>query len=1018
MTTSQWTIELLGPLCVRRDEEVITHFRTYKTGAMLAYLAAYPGRSARREELIDIFWPDNELESGRNCLRIALSAIRKIFHPDAEEVLGTPAVLLADREYVRLNPLTFTTDKAQFELCLLKAMRTEDIQERVDWLQQGLGIYQSDLLPGYDELWISGERQRLIDARLLAARRLVPLLVKMHNIPSALDYAQRAVESDPLREESQRMLIQLYAGMGQNTDAMRQYQSLERDMHNQLGMRPSAATRALVAQLNVDSIPSESGSSVTTMMTGGMSSSGSQSPRSLTLRTPRVGKLPIPYSPFFGHENSIAQIIEMLETPHTRLVTITGLGGSGKTRLALVVGEQMRESLESAVWFVSLAEVDNHNQIHNAIARSMELPCQSHMKVTDQVAQALGDMRALLILDNFEHLAVKGNKAIQELLEVVPNLSCLVTSRQRLNIAGEYEYAVAPLPTPLSIGTPERLMEFPSVQLFVNRAQAVRPNFHINRENAAPIANLCHYLEGVPLAIELAAAYAQVLSPLQIRERLSHRFSLLVNQNKDVPERHASLYAALDWSYRLLEPSQQRFFVRLSVLHGGWTLEAAEAICTDPTSIKAPEAISAAKQPHNNKWKVTRKTTTVSLLSPVYMRASSTVQALMELRERSIVQALDHSGAMRYQMLETLREFAEEHLDTDEMPDAHTRHGLYFLGLAEQAEPHLIGADTAEWLNRLQDDYANFRTALKYFLKSPSGSKLFKEHEGLRLASSLIRFWYVRGYYEEGQEWLELALKSDIQAPAPLRLNALRGLGNIAFEGGKGQISRAAYQELLELSKKENDQSSLAAALCGLGNIAKMEGNLETARSLREESLRLCHEIGDERGIAVNAANLANVLMAQGEGDRARQLYQESLDLFRSQEDTQNIVLALNNLAHAYLELKEDKAAYGCLMESLTLLHRLENKFGFIHAIINLTNLFGRYHNALQAVRLLGSASAQIDQMMLPKTHYLSDNLNVERMKLRTALDTREFEDNWNYGLSIPFEQAIQIAQEPLSELL
>ena len=503
MTTDLWTIELLGPLRVSRREQVFTRFRTQKTGSLLAYLAAYP-RPARRDQLIEMLWPDNDTESGRNCLRISLSALRRLFEPDSpdgQQDVQFPTVLMADREHVSLNQVTFTTDKAAFESRLLNATRSQDDATRIEWLKKALDTYRDDLLPAYDEEWVRQERQRLKDARLLAFRRLVGLVAK-HDLPTAFEYAHRAVEADPLQEESQRMLIQLYAYTGQRAAALQQYETMER-LLREVDAVPSPMTRKVIAEMDAALAPAASPRSVTRAWASGplpsnslpsnslpsnslpsnslpsnsLPPSSAPPPRFAPGTSFRPGYLPLPHNRFFGHEDSVAQVLEMLDTPHTRLITLTGLGGSGKTRLALAVGEKLRETLDGAVWFVPLAQVSDPRHILDAVVQAMHLPRQSLLGLAEQVAQALGTMPALLILDSYEHLAEQSAKTVRDLLEAVPGLLCLVTSRQRLNLTGEYEYTVAPLPTPLSAGTPERLLEFASVQLFVDRARAVRPQF-------------------------------------------------------------------------------------------------------------------------------------------------------------------------------------------------------------------------------------------------------------------------------------------------------------------------------------------------------------------------------------------------------------------------------------------------------------------------------------------------------------------------------------------------------------
>ena len=1004
MTIDLWTIKLMGPLRVSRGEQVFTRFRTQKTGSLLAYLAAYP-RPARRDQLIEMLWPDNDPESGRNCLRIALSALRRIFEPEGQENSLFPTVLMADRTHVSLNQVAFTTDKAAFESGLLNATRAKDETTRIEWLKKALDVYQDDLLPAYDEAWIRQERQRLKDARLLAFRRLVGLVAK-HDLPTAFEYAHRAVEADPVQEESQRMLIQLYAYTGQRAAALQQYETMER-LLREMDAVPSPQTRKIIAEMDAVLAPAASSRSVTpslpansplaNSLPSNSAPSNSLPPSSATRFAPgvstRAPRLPIPPSRFFGHEDSVAQVVEMLDTPHTRLITLTGLGGSGKTRLALAVGEKLRDSLDGAVWFVPLAHVSDPRHILDAVIEAMSLPRQNHLGLAEQVAHALGTMPALLILDNYEHLAEQGAKAVLHLLEAVPGLLCLVTSRQRLNLMGEYEYAVEPLPTPLSAGTPERLLEFASVQLFLDRAQAVRPQFRLTRDNAAAIADICHYLEGVPLAIELAAAYAQTLTPLQIRANLSQRLSLR-NRNCDAPERHASLRAALEGSYRLLEPSMQRFFARLSVLRGGWTLEAAQAICAD-----ANDASSSFLPPPS-----------------AFPALPNALECLMQMRERSLVQADEDAQIMRYQMMETLREYAAEQIAGEEWIETQWRHSRYFLRLAEEAEPHLTGPATVEWLNRLRDEHDNLRAALTFLLTADALSAA-SDCEGLRLAASLWRFWYVRGCYEEGQEWLQRALLAYPQAPPSLRLKALQGTGSLAYERGEMALAQTLFEEHLALAKAQGDTAATAVALGSLGNVSRAQGDLEQARSLREDSLALFRQVDDRRGIAVSLANLANVLAAQQELNEARRLILESLDVFRALKDSHSVVMTLKNLAMTSLMLGEPNAARNYLLESVELARVLENKMGFAQALIVLAMLAGSRQRSREAATLLGCVEYLLEQMQTCLPTHARDEFDQESAALRDTLGDDAFTTAWLSGRALPFEQAARMSHSLLEIL-
>ncbi len=1077
MTTPECRIEMLGSLRVLRGEQEITHFRTHKTGALLAYLAAFPDRPARREELIEMFWPGNDVDSGRNRLRIALSALKQMlaspvpappvyaaFESDqhvaqarfssaaavfptapslAADVPGSASILIADRVNVRLAPAAFTTDMAEFETCIRCAKGASNIPQRIGWLKRAIALYEGDLLPGYGEDWVVGARSRLADSWQLALRQLAALLVKTGDLAGAMNYAHRSVVADPLCEESHRMLIQLYTGLDQRDAALRQYQSLERLLAEKLRATPNDKTRALIANMEIkdvemrDARAKDNASPPAAMLTAygpSVNISPASPPPAFPRFNPapavREGSLPVPYSRFFGREDSLAHVLAMLDTPHTRLITLTGLGGSGKTRLALQVGAKLREPMQEAVWFVPLAAVSDPQRILDAIAELVSPSHPASLSSFERIVHALDSAPALLILDNFEHLAEQGALLLPPLLAALPDLICLVTSRQRLNLTGEHEYAVLPLPTPQSTGTPERLLEFASVQLFVDRAKAARSEFALTRDNANAIAALCHHLEGVPLAIELAAAFAQVLTPAQILARANRRLPLLVSRSKDSPARHASLRAALDWSWQLLDPALRRAFARLSVLRGGWTLDAANVIAADTaadTRAFDADAFSAFDADPFDAFLADPDVPKGWTREP-QQNAPDALQTLTELRERSLIQALETGPEMRYQMLETLREFALEQMDSAEAQNARRRHSLFFLDLAEQAEPHLTGPDAGAWLKRLHTDRDNLRAALHFLLAAPplpnsaanvglplqTGelSPAPTAENALRLAAALWRFWYVRGCYDEGQEWLQKALAAPASpaCPVSVRLRALRGLGNLALAQGHLERAEAAFEEHNTLARDAGSVADRAASLGSLAHIRREQADMSGARALYEDSLRLFRQAKDERGVALTLANMALVMIAASQHIAAVEIARESLHLFRQFNDTENVVLALNNMAVALIGSGRVGETRDCLIESLTAAHALENRRGFILALNSLAALIARVGEVRHAAVLLGYIEMLLTQINLPAETTLYADFQKEYHQVRSKLGAREFDQQAADGRGLSLEQILQIA--------
>jgi predicted ATPase/DNA-binding SARP family transcriptional activator/class 3 adenylate cyclase len=1080
-----WQIELLGGLRATRGDQVIQRFRSQKVGALLAYMAYYGHRPHPRDLLIELLWPDCEPEVGRNRLSVTLSSLRRQLEPPG---ISPGAVIVSDHATVHLNPAAITTDVAAFEAALRAANRADGVWEQVERLTEAVGLYRSELLPGFFEEWVLPERQRLAEASLRALGRGIALLEQAQDLPRALELARRAVAADPLREESHSNLIRLLAANGQRAAALRQYQELEQLLAQELDDTPAPELRALVRELErrapagrqspsqttgregatpahppphgmesgphraatpaPNSFPSPLPSGTVTFLLTDIEGSTalwertgeafpaalathhallrdqfrqhggvevkeigdaflvafpragdalacgvaaqralaahrwSESVSPLRVRmalhtgdiTPEAGDyhglvlhhaqriltaghggqilcseatatllrrdlapgarlvelgiyrlrdvptperlfqvndperaqrefpplkaeaghaahLPLSFTRFFGREEELSLLGKLLLSPEPRLVTLMGAGGSGKTRLALEVGRQLLPAWEGAVWFVPLADLTEARQLGQAVRDAMRLPRSPGEEPWEQVVQALSRQPALLILDNFEHLVSEGALLVERLLERVPTLTCLVTSRQRLNLDGEREFLIPPLATPNDGLAPEGLIRWESVQLFVDRAQAARPDFHLTAANAAAVTGLCRKLEGIPLAIELAAARVGVLTPVQMLPRLEQRFELLARPGRDGQRRHESLRAALDWSYRLLSPALQSFFARLSVLRDGWSLEAAEAVCEEPLVL----------------------------------------DYLAELRECSLVQVEESGEEMRYRLLETLREYGAEQLAPEEQVALVRRHAAYFLARVEQAEPELRGSAQGEWLDRLEQDHENIRSALQALVTRG------ENEQAVRMGNALWRFWWVRGYLTEGRERLaQLLALTEAREATATRAKLLNGAGILAWQQGDYPAAERLYEESLTIRRRLGDKQGIASSLNNLGLITHELGDYARARALYQESMGLLQELGNRYGVATSLNNLGMVAERQGDLEAAGALYQESLRLRREIEDRSGVADSLNNMGNVAKDQGDYSTARSLYEESLAIKKELGNKGGISHGLYNL----------------------------------------------------------------------------------
>jgi predicted ATPase/DNA-binding SARP family transcriptional activator/class 3 adenylate cyclase len=700
----------------------------------------------------------------------------------------------------------------------------------------------------------------------------------------------------------------------------------------------------------------------------------------------RSNRLPVQLTRFFGREAEIERLADLVSpgksmrsmgtmgsmgsagltahtshTPHTshtaaRLVTLTGPGGTGKTRLAVEVAERLVEPYRGAVWFVSLADLTEPRLIPGAMVDALNLPRSPSVDPLEQVVTALSRQPSLLVLDNFDVLVEEGSETVRVLLERVPDLSCLVASRQPLNLSGEREFPVLPLPVPGVSGSqlpvarageaelrsddwkPETLAECPSVQLFVDRAQAVRPDFQVTPFNASAIAELCERLEGIPLALELAAARAQVLTPTQMLAQLERRFDFLVSRRRDVAARHRTLRAAIDWSYHLLPTELQRFFRQLSVFRGGFSIEAAAVVTADDADIRTGEGLA--------------------------------LEALEELRARSLVIADERGPEMRFRMLETLREYGAEELTPEEAKMARQRHAEYFLALAERAEPECRGPQQSSWFDLLEIEHDNLRAALEWSLspnaewgvrssECPGGSDRSDGPDksdasvrsaieaGLQLAGSLVWFWLVRNHWKEARRWLDRALERGEESRTSGRARALCAAGWLAWRERETERAIRFAEEGLALCTEIDDSWGAAFSLLVLGLAAHLQGNQQRAVALMEEASARSQAAG-EPWLMAQSMHLFGVVLSQtGAVERAVALQEESVARLRQVGDRWNLACALRSLGHTYGgDLCDYARARALHLESLEVFQELNDQWGIASTLLSLGTL-ARFENDL-----------------------------------------------------------------------
>ena len=572
-------------------------------------------------------------------------------------------------------------------------------------------------------------------------------------------------------------------------------------------------------------------------------------PEEKTADAPALQGFPLPFTRFFGRETECRDLAALLRSSQTRLLTLTGPGGAGKTRLACEIARHIAGSFSGPICFVPLADVNDGELICGAIADALALPRSPAAEPLEQIVAMLANQPpSLLVLDNFEQIVERGASVALSLLTRLPTLTCLITSRRRLNIPGEREWPVSPLSLPEQRESPEQVFQAASVRLFVDRAQAARPDFQLTPGNMAAVADLCRKLDGLPLAIELVAARALTLTPAQMAERLHPR---TLPDRQTSQERHSSLWAALAWSYDLISPDLQRFFAGLCVFRGGFTAEAARFVCEEPQAL----------------------------------------EFLTQLRERSLLLVEEVGGEMRFRLLQTLREFAGEQLDETRFLSLQTRHGEHFLALAEEARPALRGAAQAHWLERLDADHDNFRAALESCRQQLEGVET-----ELRLGSALAQFWAMRGHLREARGRLEDALARSGEADPLLRADALHGAGFLAYWQGDYPATQAYCLEALRLRRGLNDEVGTIRSLQMLANAFLYQGDYSKAKACFAEALAKARERADESECPTSLMGLAIIAHWHGEYEDTRALYSEGSRILEKLGDRRNLALALYNL--------------------------------------------------------------------------------------------------------------------------
>ncbi|MBX7132076.1 MAG: tetratricopeptide repeat protein [Fimbriimonadaceae bacterium] len=970
-------VELFGGPVFRCGTLAVSKFETRKTALLLGVLAVEPGKTWNRNAVCEILWPYEDSEIARTRLRQAVAALRRALG-DANDFLE------ADRVDLRLSA-EVDSDVSQFERLSKRSRTLSDPSEKAGVLAKAAALIRENFLPGFTEDWAASLRDHYRAARLEAMENAASIFAELGQRTEATDAFAAVLRYDPLREDVARRLMTQYFEAGLAPNALRVFRELSAALQNQIGFDPSQETVDLAESIR-RAAPRPT-SSLADDLTSGLSESKHTFP-----------SLCEPDTPLFGRGAELAEALQALVEEGARLLTITGIGGIGKTRLSQALAQAIVGIDDRPVWIVGLENFQEGGEVAAAILEGSGFKRIGAEEALDQLCDRLKAVRGVLILDNFEQIVDAGAGVIAEVLKKCPHLQFVVTSRVLLCLAAERELPLRPLPLPEGV-SPE---DCPSVQLFLERSRAARPGFAYS----AAVSQLVERLEGIPLALTLAAARAPVLTADQMLDQIDRRFEFLAAQRRDLPARHRTMAAAIDWSIQSLSEQLRLFFSRLSVFRGGFTLDAA-------VEVARIEGLDA-------------------------------IDGLQQLRERSLILATEDDLGLRFRMLETIREYGAGLQDEAEAYSNRLRHAEFFAGFAARADEGVRGPEQGVWLRRMDLERPNALAALDWASEN-------QPEVAARILAGFWMFWHIRGLYHEGRDRGQRAIRAyRPDPPTAIYARALNGLGVMYDRCCDFELGRETLLQSVAVSKAVGDPDLLANSLNNLGNLEFACGLYDEAREHQDQALQINRERGYVRGEAMIAANLGNIACAmmdfgaaeqyllsalavnqetgnhhwqannltslgivaiqRGDFVEAAERLSDSLDLKRQVGHPMGIALTLNYIAQLELRRGRIGEASVALAESLEILMSQESPTLVAGGLQVASRVAAALGLIQDAAVLLGSSESIREQFSIPIHLFEQAENSARREELETALGRERFGEALARGARLSSAKALQLA--------